>query len=233
MNYKYNGYKVLTSVGSESLYSTAIGRVRNLTRTNLLTFLANVAGERVCRNMFGKEECSFWSDEHDYIFGLQKTQELKAKNYTNDKINDALTALAIEEIMKKPFQYTFLTMAEGLKLVFWESTLIGYVNYPQWLQKIFLFTIFKNGLRLIIFFLTFISIMFSIIYCLRNLREIYIFDDSKNNITLHLLFMLVIIITNTALYAPFKSVPRYGFQVVPLYLITIGCMLDIIFARRR
>ena len=44
-----------------------------------------------------------------------------------------------------------LSVVESCKMLFWESTRIGFVIYPRWLMHLYDFSLFKNGLRLLVF----------------------------------------------------------------------------------
>lgn len=233
MNYKYNGYKSLTAVGSESLYANAKGRTQPLTTNNILTFLAFVPGERVCAKIFSAEECSFWGDENIHVLGPNKTKELQAQGVANDKIDALLREAAVKSVLSHPLQYAFLTAAEGLKMVFWESTRIGFVHYPHWLETLFEWELLRNGLRLLIFFVTLATLAFSVYYVLRYRNDLSGPSVQKSMVYSVYLFCLVIILANIVLHAPFLIATRYALPIAPLYLMLTALNAQHICAKRR
>jgi len=230
MNFKYNGYHSLTLVGSESLYSNTEGRTQKLDINILLAFLANVPGERVCTKFFSAEECSWALRVH--TLGPKKTKELQEQGIPNDKIDSILKNSAIKNVLGNPLQYSFLTAAEGMKMIFWESTQIGYVKYPSWLEKIFGCTPIKNSLRLIIFLLTFISMILSCCHIFRHRKNIYTQNPQKTTTTLTHVFCLTIIMGNIILHAPFNIATRYALPIAPLYLVLIALNIQHFFENK-
>jgi hypothetical protein len=222
MNFKYNGYKSLTMVGSESFYANAAGRSQPLTMNNILTFLAHVPGDGVCLKLFGEEKCSFWWDQNIHGLGLAKTKELKNQGIPNHEIDSNLRALALKRIFSNPLQYSFLTAAEGLKMVFWESTQIGFVTYPNWLDQFFRWAPFKDGLRFTVFLITFLTLALSFYYTFKYRNNLYIQNSQESVVSLVYVFCLVIIMGNIVLHAPFRIATRYALPITPLYLILIA-----------
>jgi hypothetical protein len=129
--------------------------------------------------------------------------------------------MGIASIAHNPFQYAFLTMLEGFKMLFWESTRIGFVVYPTWLEGIFSATFFKNTLRITIFCLTFFALLWTTRDVWRDKDKLYV--ESPQSLICRLLFsMLIVIYANIVLHAPFIIETRYALPIAPLYLITIA-----------
>lgn len=224
MNYKYTGYTSLVSKGPSALYANAVARTKKLTTRETLTFLANIPGDNVCQNIFNKKECSAWLSYRK--MGPRKIKELQDQGMSNNQINSTLYKLSLEKIYQNPFQFTFLTIAEGFKMFFWESTQAGYVAYPPWLVKIFAFLPFKNGLRLFIFLLTMFSIFYIVQYLWKNKEKLFNIDQNENNEMLFLFFILALIFINIILHSPFYIVVRYAFPLAPLYLLIIAVVFQ-------
>lgn len=220
MNYKYNGYTSLVSKGPSAMYGNAVVRTKKLTTREVLTFLANIPGDNVCQNIFNKQECLAWLSYKK--IGPNKIKELQGQGISNHQINSTLYKLSLEKIFKNPFQFTFLTIAEGFKMFFWESTQAGFVTYPPWLLKIFAFLPFKNGIRLFAFLLTVFSIFYIVQYLWKNKRKLFDIHQNKNNEMMFLFFILALILINIILHSPFYIVVRYAFPLAPLYLIAIA-----------
>ena len=231
MNLKYNGHKALVIKGASALYANAAGRTRDLTVNNFLTALAHVPGEGVCKRVFGDEECSFWWDDKQHMLGLREKKMLREQGVPNDKLDSILIDHSIREIFSKPLQYTVLTIAEGCKMLFWESTKIGFVIYPSWLQKIFDFTPFKNGLRLLVSLLTTLSLFLATTHVFKNKQRL--FQPKKRDDSIIILFFsLVIIFANIILHSFFTMATRYALPIAPLYLICIAYSAQKIFFKK-
>ena len=221
MNYKYNGYKSLVSKGSYALYGNAVTRTKTLTTREVLIFLTNIPGDNVCLKIFNEEECSSWLSSCGTT-ASNKINELNNQGMSNHQIDSMLYKLSLKNIYRSPLQYTFLTIAEGLKMFFWESTQVGFVTYPPWLWKIFVFVPFKNGIRLFASLLTIFSILYIAQYLWKNKEKLFDVNQNKNNEMLFLFFILAIIFINIALLAPFYTVVRYALPLAPLYLLAIA-----------
>jgi len=233
MAYKYNGYRSLTSVGSESLYANARGRTMDLSTNNILTFLARVPGDRVCISLFSFKECDFWGDWNIHSFGPNKVKELTAKGLNNDAIDQVLKEDAVKAVLSRPLQYTFLTAAEGFKMIFWESTQIGFVSYPDGLTRLFAFTPFKNGLRLVLFVVTLLSMIFGVYYIARRRRDLYGEEVLAKDISATYVFTLTIIMANIILHAPFMIATRYALPIAPYYLILFALVWEYLLRKKR
>ncbi len=220
MNYKYNGYKSLVSKASFSIYGNAVTRTKKLTSKDTLIFLANIPGDNVCRKIFNEEECSSWLSYKK--ISKNKIKELQNQGMSNHQIDSMLYKLSLKNIYRSPLQYMFLTIAEGSKMFFWESTQIWFVTYPPWLWKIFCFVPFKNGIRLFASLLTIFSILYIAQYLWKNKEKLFDVNQNKNNDMPFLFFILALIFINITLHAPFYMQTRYAFPLVPLYLLAIA-----------
>lgn len=201
LNYKYNGNFVVTSRGGWSLYGNTARRMQPFTINKLFTALAYAPGEGVCKRIFDQESCRYWSFWKSDEFGYTKVSELEGQGEVNKK----LISLSVELALRNPFQYAIFYGIEGTKMIFWESTKIGFVNYPKPLEALFNYQPFKDGIRFIMSLLTFLALL-------------YLFRSKKPPI---LSFMLIIIIIYVAAYSFFFILTRYALPIAPLYLIII------------
>ena len=231
MTTKYAEHRSLLIIGAQSLYANAAGRTRELSKTDILTFLAYVPGDGVCKSLFTKEQCGVWLDDQVHELGVKKVAELRRQGVPNDQLNSTLYRLTFETIVQKPIQYSLLNAAESMKLLFWESTQVGFVNYPAWLRTVFDLSTFKNGLRLVVSLITIFCLFYSLIYVIRNLPRIYR-PDPEQFTTIVIFFMVLMILSNLVIHSPFKLVVRYAFPFVPLYLVLIGFTLQKLFIKR-
>jgi len=233
LNQKYNGHFMLTDRGPYILYGNIAKRSEPLTLNRFLSSLAVVPGDGVCYKLLDKDDCYFWSIFTAEKYGRPKLKELESRGIPNSEINSVMVNLAKEKMLEHPFQQTFLLFIESFKMLFWESTKLGYVDYPPGLQKIFDFTPFKNGLRLLLFLMTFISIVYTLRYTIRN-RNLLFNDHNSKNVEVHIfLFILVLILSYTGLYSLFMINTRYASPIAPLYLIMIGFTIQEMISNQR
>ncbi len=214
LNLHYNGNFAVTDRGSWALYGNTARRMQPLTVKRFLTALAYAPGVGVCESLFGKDECRFWSFWKSDEYGINKKVELKRQNLTPAQTNAALIALSKEKALSNPPQYALLMTVEGLKMFFWESTQIGFVQYPPWLTRIYNTQVFKNVLRLVMAMVTLPAVL---LLWVRLRRP----DASPLLLSIGLLTMLYIFF-----YSFFFILTRYTLPIAPLYLISIAVLIS-------
>ena len=117
---------------------------------------------------------------------------------------------------------------ETVKLLFWESTKIGYVVYPLWLKTLHDNIFFKSLLRFFVFFITTFSLLFLLRHVFTHRRLFFEYTD--NNEQTHFLFLgYFFMIIFMLLYSSVIVITRYAFPIVPFYLIAIAFTLNNIF----
>jgi len=214
LNLHYNGNFVITNRGSWALYGNTARRMEPLTIKRFTEALAYVPGAGVCNSIFGAKECDFWSYRKSDEFGIDKQNELNRQHLSPEKINAALLKSSAQKALNNPLQYTLLSVVEGSKMFFWESTQVGFVRYPHWLQKIYDTKIFNNGLR----FLVSLATMAAVISLWReNLTP----DKSPLGFLIGVLIFLYILF-----FSFFFILTRYALAIAPLYLITISIWIN-------
>lgn len=228
LNFKYLGYKSLTFKGGVSVYGATYARTKKLTTQEILSFLAYIPGEHVVKKLFGEEAFRTWYF-YQYDYGPEKANELAAQGVPPGEADKILYQLGIKNILRNPLQYMWMTMGEGSKMLFWESTQIGFVTYPPWLRNILYATLFKNTLRLLLFLLTTFSLYFSICYAWRHRGSLHALQKADTlNPVAALFFTLILIFANIILHAPFIIETRYALPIAPLYLMLIGFAWNIL-----
>jgi len=226
LNQKHNGHFMLTDRGPYILYGNIAKRSEQLTLKRFLSCLAFVPGDRVCYKLFDKNDCDFWHTFTVEEYGQSKLKELKGRGVPHSEIDSMMVTLTKKKILERPFQQALLLFIESFKMLFWESTQVGFVSYSPWLQKIFLFTPFKNGLRLLLFLITFISIAVTLRYTLRSKDQLFRYQ-SPENIEAHIFFfILIFIMSYTGLYSLFIINTRYASPIASLYLIMIASTIQ-------
>ena len=212
----FNGNFVITNRGAVMFYGGTARRAEPLTCERFLTSLAFVPGEGVCEAIFGKEKCFFWSSAKSDEFGYAKVGELTAMGLRPEEVDKQIAWAAFKKILRNPVQSFLLWFMEGLKMIFWESTQVGFVSYSAGLTKLFCWPPLKNGLRLLMAILTFVGLVYLVSFLLRVRKSIF---DPKENIKILLFLIAIFIFLFTGAHALCIILIRYAFPMVPLYLI--------------
>lgn len=216
----FNGNFVVTSRGGHMLYGSAARRTGPLTRERFLTALACVPGEGVCKSIFGKEKCYFWSTYKSDEFGTGKISELEGKGLRRiEDVDKEAVRAALNKVLQNPGQFVLLWFIEGFKMFFWESTQIGFVSYSAGLTKLFCWLPLKNGLRLLMSILTFAALVYLVNFLLHERENLFV---PHENTKIFLFLSLLLIFLFGSAYALCLIIPRYTFPIVPLYLIIIA-----------
>jgi hypothetical protein len=210
LNYRYNQCFSLTDRGAWALYGNTVRRLEPLTFKRFLVNLASVPGEGSCRTFFPEEECYFWSAQKSDSIGMPRYSDLVNSGISKSEINNILVKDSVRAVLKSPFQYALLSTTEAFKMFFWESTRIGFVLYPTWLERLFTSRIIKNGIRLIVSGLTILAFF-------------YLWMHSKSGMLLATKWFLTIYIV---LHAVFLTVPRWALPLAPSYIIIMAYFFD-------
>ena len=218
----FNGHFVIANRGAWGLYGSTARRMEPLTNERFLTALAFVPGEGVCHSIFGEEKCRFWSFEKAGEFGSQKISELNRSSMPPEVVDSTLILLSKQKVLQNPAQYVLLVAMEGLRMFFWESTQVGFVEYPFVLRKLFDWRPFKDGLRLVIALLTLLAFAYLGAVIWRGRKNIL----KTEGPLLFLYFCLLFIFSFIGAYLIFGIIVRYLFPIVPLYLIIIAYTLQ-------
>ncbi|MBF0384961.1 MAG: hypothetical protein HQL27_03725 [Candidatus Omnitrophica bacterium] len=224
MNKKYNGYYEFTSRSYELLFGNSSKRVKPETLSKILPHLAIIPGQGFCQKFFSQEDCWYADFQKvDAIRGVELAVPLAGVDPF--EAPKRTLSLALEKVFSNPGQYILFTFLENFKMPFWESTQIGFVTYPSWLDKIYKKAIFKDLLRLIVSTLTIISFFHLFFYLARNLGRL--FNPSERDEVLSCkFFIFFIILAFTALYSLFSIITRYALPIASLYLITIAIFIE-------
>lgn len=222
-NKNFNGNFVITERGDLKLYGTAVRRTELLTKEHFLVALAYVPGEGFCQNVFGKEKCSYWGFEAIDNIGFNKLAELKNNGLKTDEVSKLTIQLAIKQILRNPLQYSLFYFLEVSRMLFWESTKIGFVTYPVVMEEIFNWKPLKNGLRFTTFALTLIALVYVVVYLWKRRKRVLDIDLlPQERAEIILLLNILIIFWFIGIHSLFDTVTRYILPIVPLYLITIA-----------
>jgi len=225
-NKRFNGSFKFVYDHSGGVFGCAAKRAEKLTFRTLLVNLASIPGERFCRLFFTDKEC--WACEyHMADYHTRQTLGRLLEKTPKDEIRSKTFSLAFKKAIENPWQQILLIGLEALKMPFWESAQIGFVQYPIWLQNLFNFKLFKNALRLLMTVLTYCALIIMILKVFKQ-RQILFSPQSRNIPDIIMLFIILwVIITYTALHSVLLIINRYSLPLVPLYIIGIAYFLHI------
>ncbi len=223
-NQKYNGHFALTDRGAWALYGNIARRMEKLNNQRMQSAAAFIPGEQFCQKALGKDRCAFWSWRISDDLGAEKRQELESYHLPAQKADQTLIKLAIGKMLVNPLQAAGLGLVEGAKMLFWESTQIGFVAYPSWLQKLYDRQVFSYGLSFLMALLTILSLFYTLQLT---------FIEKKNGHIERLGLILALIILFIAVHSFFYILPRYALPLVPLYLIIIAVATNQFLGQRK
>jgi hypothetical protein len=229
LNKHYNGHFELTNRYAGALFGVAYKRTNPLNTRIVLSHIAAIPGWGVCRMFFTEEECRYTEFYASDMYYMGPTLTNRLKDLPEEEHYHATIQFAFERIKQHPGRYALFCLLEAPKMFFWESTRIGFVNYPQWLHRVFVFKPFRLGIRLFMSLLTIVSLGYLCMMVLK--RRALLFNtaqalDVQRQRTLVSLMILLIVVFFTVLYALFLILTRYALPVAPLYLIAIALFLD-------
>ena len=218
LNKKYNGLFSLTDRGAWALYGNTARRQEPLTVKKFFAGIAyNVLERDGCDALFGPEACVFWDLPTSDRLAVEKNYETM-REFPPDKHDSHLLQLSFEKIIHNPFQYVLLTGFDWVHMFFWESTRIGFVAYPDWMDKIFDCPLFQKSLRLGVGFLSLGSTLF--VACSMAKRKGRGNRGAPVDPTIFL--TIYMIFWHVTLYSMFSTLPRYALPIAPLYLLIIA-----------
>lgn len=223
MNKKYNGNFEFTGRYTLLLFGEAVQRTEPLTTKDFLSHLAYIPGNGVCRLFFSEKDCQSCG----WLGGWNKQLYLLPsllEGIPKSKVREEILSLTFKKIKGNFFQYGLFTVIEALRMPFWESAKVGFVQYPYWVEKIFCLKLFKQSLRLIISMLTYISV-FNLAILIFKDRNKFFYSDKSDSFMIYLSIFLFIFVY-TGLYSLFSIVIRYSLPIASLYLICIGIYID-------
>ena len=225
LNKIYNGVFDFTDRYDGNLYGNVSKRTRKLTPARFWAHFVSVPGGGVCRKFFDEETCRFCEF---YYMDLYRFQELLPilQQTPKDQHSAKTISLAVEKLAKNPLQYLFLTFMESLKMAFWESTQVGFVLYPPFLDSLYKSTVFKDSLRFTVSFLTYVSLFYAFFFVVHNRARLLDTRSEKNKTVQMCFFVLMAIVPFTGLYALFSILTRFAFPIVSLYFICFALWAD-------
>jgi hypothetical protein len=231
-NQRYNGHFSLTDRGPHVFYANATRRTQKLNPRLFMAAVAMVPGDGVSRGLFGENDFFFWSPQAQDARGGLQVMKLRQEGVPETEFDSQLIRLGVQAVLSNPLQFGLLTFMEGFKMIFWESTKIGYVRYPNWLARLYDFSPFKNVLRLFVSLLTLVALMSTLDFVRQHRQKILDGHSGGSESIQILLFILLLIFTYIGTYSLTAILTRYAFPIVPLYLLAIGYSIERFFGNR-
>ncbi len=223
INAAYNGNYTITDRSGFMVYGSAVRRTAPLGEHQVKAALASVAGDGVCLRFFSKDECWYWNFQTTDGFGMARAAELGY--LPGGEINKTMIKEAGGLFLSNPCAYVFFGVLEMLKMFFWESTKIGFVNYPAAIKTIYELPLFNEALRLIISSLSLMAVLLVTFY-----QGFWRHCSKEGALALRL--VLLMIWPFVLSYSFVSVLTRYSFAVVPFYLICIALCLQYVMNRK-
>jgi hypothetical protein len=224
-NQKFNGNYTFTNRYADLLFGNAYKRAQPLTGRIFMAHLASIPGGGVCRKFFSDQECQYCEFfAADYYRAGPLVGELG--NVSKEDRDSKIIKLSIQHTLAHPFQYMIFMGIESLRMFFWESTQIGFVEYPPLLSKLFNFFLFKDVLRFCMSFLT-IAVFFLLLKDVFAKREEWFnFQKIHNPALITEVIIIAFIIAYIGMHSFFSIITRYALPIVPLYFLTMAYVAD-------
>ena len=225
-NKKYNGIFTLTDRGPWALYGNTARRLEQLTVKRWLVAVTYASSKELCRDLFPEKECTFWSPEPSDFLSHKKLAELRKTDMSPNEINQALIKLSLQVILKNPAQYLLLMGLENFKMLFWESTKMEVVAYPDWIERLYGSRTFSYGITFFMALLTFLALLHlsKSLFSLRKAGLSPAGPDDESRILLAWMFLFIV--PFLGMHSFFHILPRYILPIAPLYLVLIAFFLQ-------
>ena len=220
LNKKYNGSFQYTNRVSNAIFGAAYKRSQKVTSEIFWAHVASIPGKGVCRRFFSEEECVYCEAySADYFSGMILPGKLSGVPV--DDRGAKVVQLTMDLIKKNVGQYIMFMGYEAVRMPFWESTQVGFVKYPPWLDNLFSWGLFKDGIRLLVSILTFCALIFMVFRLPRYYRASLEVEENHDDQKV-CFFVVFFALTYTAFFTITFVLTRYALPIVPLYLVMIA-----------
>ncbi|MBN1870868.1 MAG: hypothetical protein JW847_09870 [Candidatus Omnitrophica bacterium] len=221
LNEKYNGSFEFTNRYDFLLFGNAAKRVEKMDKDLFLAHILSVPGGGVCRAVFPEEACRYSEFHYADQYRAMMLPKLLEGTRQED-VSKKTISLAFEMIFRNPVQYAVLTALESLKMGFWESTQMGYVLYPQPLNRFFSSAVVKNGVRFLLAILTYFSLFYCGYHVYRRRSRLFC-SDTIADVRVQMEFIiLIIVVLFTGLYSAYSILTRFALPITVLYMCCIA-----------
>ncbi len=212
-NLALNGNYVVTNRASWALFGSTKRRTEPMTLRSWGAGVLFMGGRGVCERFFTPDECVYWSFETSDALSGVEIERLSGLNLPPREVAWSFLSGSLGMVLRAPFQYVFFSVVEGMKMFFWETTQLGFVEYPPVLKALFSSGLFGDGLRAFIFIVSLAGFIF---FVLRLARGRGVPDAA--------LISFIFFISVAVAYVPFLILTRYALPTAPLLLLLTGLM---------
>lgn len=229
MNFRYNGQRVLCNTHLDILLGSAYKRSQPISSRIIAAHIASIPGNGVCKLFFSQQECDYadWYGSESFRVGQAiPTIEAMPKEHRELRV----FRLTAQKAIDHPFQYIFFSTVEVFKMPFWESTQIGFVEYPKRLAKFYSYPLIRFGLRLLMGTMTIVAFAFVSLGLWRKKHLLFSAEVDKSN-TIWLFFVWLTIASYTFFYSLCYVITRYALPIASLYIVCIALAINSILAK--
>lgn len=229
-SFRYNGERVLSGSRLDYLLASAYKRSQPLTARFAAANIALIPGTGVCRMFFSQKECDYadwYGMNHFRVIVLGDIMSRIPK----ERRGRELVLLSIGQAIAHPAQYVFFSCVESLKMPFWESTKIGFVEYPEFLAGIYDNLLVRLGLRLLAGLITIAGLIFTTFFLWRKRDRLLRLEEDQPSIAA-LFFAWWMIAAYTIIYSTCYVVTRYALPIASLYIMCISFTINALLKRR-
>ena len=227
LNKHYNGHFALTHRADQIIFNSASLRAQPITKDKIISGLASIPGQDFCTLLLTPEQCHFWTTGN--LEGVGYTPEIVAvqKSLPHDEVQHFLTSQAKEQIFKHPLQFIILTAVDTVKLFFWETTHLGFVEYPDWIKNFFNAVWFQEFLRFALFGFSLAGFFYAAYFIITRRAT----SDPRIWILLPFLWLVTL---HVGIYAVCSAVvPRHALAIAPIFLVLAAFFLENIMPKNK
>jgi len=231
LNKKFNGNYVFTSRGPWLLFGNTAKRVQDITPKDIAVNAVFTLGDNLCFDIF-HTPCSKWNLPVVENLGNVKRNELEKSICNNScltsqlQVDSGLMKESLKITLQKPIQYGLLYTIEAFKIFFWESTRIGCVTYPGWLETIYENKLFKNAIRLLISLLSMMAFFHVIKQLWKDRQSIFNPQSDFQPEIIYKMLVVLLILSFLLIQNFFYILARYVFPIAPLFLVCIAIFIN-------
>ncbi len=225
MHHRFSGRYEFANRAYDHLYGSAHKRVEPLTRNRLLGQITAIPGTGVCERFFSEEECK-WTEFHSVDVYRSALGDM-VKGLPVEQHKMVILEATKNKIIGHPLQYLMFTLIEAPRMLFWESTQIGFVDYPEPLHTLFQRGWFKDGVRFTVSLASITAVFGNLLYLWTQCRPavwIEISEDAKRYRLLF--FLLLMVFAYSGVYSLFAILTRFALPLGSIYLMLIAVMIN-------
>lgn len=225
MHYRFSDRHEFANRAYDHLYGSAHKRVEPLTRDHLLAQITAIPGTGVCERFYREEECK-WTEFHAVDVYRNAVNDM-VKGLPKEQHKEVILEATKKKIISHPLQYLMFTLIEAPRMLFWESTQIGFVEYPEPLETLFQRGWFKGGVRFTVSLATITAVFGNLLYLWSRCRPAVWTEISEEAQRYRLLFfLLLMVVAYSGVYSLFAILTRFALPLGSIYLMLIAVLIN-------